>query len=255
MNDSGISRAFSRVAAVLAMLLIVTLSGCGPKPIAADPGAAAAPGAGAPAPQPRLHPDEQRLIDGMEAHRKGRTADALAALGPLADHRNPQIAGRASGTLGLIYLQRGDFQRAITHLRPAAEKLDGDDAAQAYLHLGQAHQKLGRWAEARTWLSLAVSKAQDAGLREAAKRLLASTGYTLQLGAYSTKANADTQAVKMRSAADRAGVGTPRVVPSRGDSGQTLYLVQVGRFSTFDSAMSARGKLGRNDAIVVVMSE
>ena len=200
--------------------------------------------------------DEQKLIAGMEAHSSGRTAQAISLLAPLATHANPQIAGRASGTLGLIYLQRGDHQRAISYLRPAAEKLD-DPAAQAhaYFHLGQAHQKLGRWSEARTWLSLAVSKAQDEGLRDAAKRLLASTGYTLQLGAYSTKANADTQAVQMRAAAERAGAGAPRVVPSRGDNGQTLYLVQAGRFSTFDSAMAARQKMGRSDAIVVAMSE
>jgi len=233
---------------LLMLTAALTLGGCGPQKPA--PG-----GAASGATSRSMSADEQRLAAGMAAYEAGRTNEAISHLAPLASHRDARIAGRASATLGLIYLARGEHPRAISHLRPAAEKLSGDDAAQAYFHLGQAHQKLGRWAEARTWLSLTVSKASDDGLREAAKRLLASTGYTLQLGAYSTKANAEKQAVEMKAVADRASLGSPRVVPSRNPEGGTLFLVQVGRFSTFDSAMQARQKLGRNDAIVVAMSE
>lgn len=197
--------------------------------------------------------DQARFVLGMSAYRLGRGSEAIEHLRQAAESGDRTISGRAHATLGLIYAGRSEHHRAIRHLEQATRKLDGDDEARAYYHLALSEQKLGRWASARTHLSLAVSSTSDPSLRRAARQQQDATGYTLQLGAFSEKSNADEHALQMRSRT--SGIGSPRVIPSTTSSGDRLYLVQVGRFSTFASAAQARRRLGRTDVMITPLSE
>jgi tetratricopeptide (TPR) repeat protein len=192
-----------------------------------------------------------RLTAGMNAHRAGKDSEAIAILTPLTTEKDKAIAGRAAASVGLIYEERGDHTRAAEMFRIAADNLTGNDAAQAAYHLGRCYQRMGRWPEARTSLAQAQSKATDPALREAARSVQTATGYTIQFGAFSTRTNADQQAVALRRESEAAGLGVPRVVPSKSANGQQLYLVQAGKFNTFEAAVGGKTKLSRANAIIV----
>lgn len=195
-----------------------------------------------------------RYIAGASAYQLGRNSEAARHLAPLTGHSDRELAGRANATLGLIHLRRNRHEQAIASFERAADRLQGEDRAHAYYHLAVAQQRLGRWTQARTSLSHAINHSNDRAFRREVQQRLATTGFTLQLGAFSRRANADRAARESRSVASRAGIGSPRVVPSTAGDGARLYLVQVGSFASFDSAVTARRRLGRTDAIITVMS-
>jgi len=193
--------------------------------------------------------DQGKYIAGMSAYRLGRASQALSRLTPLTSHRANDIAGPASATVGLIHTARGRHAQAITYFKKAVENLRGEDQAQAYFHLGNAEQKLGRWSSARTHMSLAISRSDDSAFRRAVRERMNASAFTLQFGAFSSRSNAESHARKIASQTRAAGLGTPSVVTAS-SSGKTLYLVQVGQYGTYDSALSARRRLNRTDVII-----
>jgi cell division protein FtsN len=79
------------------------------------------------------------------------------------------------------------------------------------------------------------------------------TGYTIQLGAFSQPSNARQAARTWRGRASQRGLGEPRLLRSQNE-GQTLTLVQLGRFNTVRAANQARDRLGASEAIVVPLA-
>ena len=196
--------------------------------------------------------DQVRFITGMSAYRTSRDADAIRLLTPLLNNQDKRIAGPANATLGLVYSERGEYERAAGLFRGAASLLEGESMAEANFYLGVTEQKIGHWPDARAHLLLAESRSTDAKLREAVRQRLSTTGFTLQFGAYNDGKNAEERAHLLKSVTARAGLGEPRVVAGSG-GGKKLYLVQAGQFSTFEAATKAKQQVGRSDAVIAAV--
>ncbi len=177
------------------------------------------------------------LIAGMSAHALDRNDEAERWVGPLTASQDREIAGRASATLGLIEQKRGRHARAVQLLQDAAGKLSGDEAARA------------RAAAAIS--SRAMEGGSVASLPSATPR--GSLGpYTLQLGAFSNRGNADGMARTAGDAARRAGLGEPQVTIDQDSKGRSLWVVRVGSFPSRAAAM--RGQRSFPKAVVVQTS-
>jgi len=195
--------------------------------------------------------DLAHYMAGMSAYRLENFAQAERYLRVAANSRDQAMAADAQSTLGLIYSRRGRYAQAADTLLRSARSQTGEDRAQAYFYAGIAQQKLGRWPSARTSLLLARSSTRDSALARRINTQLAVTGYTIQVGAFTRRANADKAASVYASRAASARVGPVRVVPTTRSDGRAVNLVQVGRFATFNAANAARGRLGDTGALVV----
>lgn len=193
---------------------------------------------------------QARYLAGLSAYRLGRDAEAEAYLAPLTACRDTEIAGSANATLGLIHASRNDDTQAVRYFEPAVDKLRGADAARAHYHMALSLQKLGQWASAKTHLDRALAGSRDAALRKVIMQRAAARAFTIQLGAYGQRKNADAKVREMGQACGRAGIASPQIVLSV-DEGKTLYLVQVGRFDTYGAASLALRKLRTRDAWIV----
>lgn len=190
-----------------------------------------------------------RYVAGMSAYQLKKDEEALRFLTAVAGEEDPAIAGPAAATVGLIHVRTGYHAKALPYFLQAAKLLKGEDQAQALYHMGAAEQRLGHWPDARVHLEQALNSTAKLDLRDAIRKRLTTTGFTIQLGVYSEKKNADQQAMKAQPAAQKAGLGTPRVVTGAA-SGKTMFYVQLGQYPTYDAAMKARQSLGRIDALV-----
>ena len=153
-----------------------------------------------------------------------------------------QLAADAEAALGLNHAQMGKHDLAIRELLNAAPGLQGNDKANAYLFAAISQQKLGRRSAARTNLLLASQNATDPALRQQINQLLGVTGYTLQTGAFTKENNARTAAQKLAGQARPLNMGQARILVIT-QNGRKFYRVQIGRFTSFDSANRSRNDL------------
>jgi tetratricopeptide (TPR) repeat protein len=195
--------------------------------------------------------DLAHYMAGMSAYRLGNYSTAERYLRVAAASRDDAMAADARSTLGLIYSGRGRYADAAEALLGSAKLQTGEDRAQAYFYAGIAQQKLGRWPQARTSLLLARRSTRDAGLAGRIDQQLAVTGYTIQVGAFSRRANADKAASRYAVKAASAKLGPVHVTPTTRADGLAVNLVQVGRFATFKAASEARSRLGDLGALIV----
>lgn len=195
--------------------------------------------------------DLAHYLAGISAYRMGNMATAERFLRVAALSGDESMAADASSTLGLIYSQMGRYSEAATAFQRGANLQRGEDRAQAYFYAGVAQQKLGRRPQARTSLLLARKSTRDTGLVGRIDQQLAVTGYTIQVGAFRSRANADKLAAGYVVRASSAKVGSVFVVPGTGSDGREVNLVQVGRFATFGAASQASRLLGDRNAVIV----
>lgn len=189
------------------------------------------------------------LVAGMSAYELKKYGEAEQWLRPASRSADQQIAGRASATLGLVGVARERYSVAALDLSTAGRKLTGNDAAQSNFFAGECYNLLGRLDAARKSYALALATAEDPQLRSRIEGRMNASDFTLQLGAFSNKTNADKAVATAGSRAQRAGLPTPTVVSTPDATGRTIYLVQTGRFKTRGEAQAARLKLG-TDAVV-----
>jgi len=193
--------------------------------------------------------ERARLIAGLSAQAMGQPRDAERWLGPLLTSPNRQIRARALATVGLIELETRRYEQAAAHLSQAATLLSGDARAQAGLNAGDAYAALGRPDAARLQYRRAYSATRNDNLRAAITDRLERSGFTIQLGAFARRMNAERAAENAVAIADRLGLGAPEVVVSTDAQGRTLYLVQLGRFQSRDEAERIRTDLGLSSII------
>jgi len=198
-----------------------------------------------------LRRDEAYYLAGLSAYRLGRGEQAIDHLARATRSRDDTLAAEAHATLGLIHAGRRNDTTARRHLQAAVDDLRGPDRAQVHYQLGRIDQRAGRWASARSHLSIALSLSDDAHFRRVIRQHMAAEGFTLQFGAYSDRARARRQAADLRRTAQRLRTAYPEVVPSVTESGRTLYLVQMGRFTTEAQARRAAERSGEDDVFVV----
>ncbi|MGP1309253.1 MAG: SPOR domain-containing protein [Phycisphaerales bacterium] len=195
--------------------------------------------------------DKQRamLIAGLSAQALGQNGDAKMWFREVERSSDPEIAGRARAGLGLIALNEGDHVRAAALLSTASAQLSGDEAARSSFFAGQAYEAMGRLDRARTQYLIAKGLSDSPSLSSNVQSALASLGrkgYTVQLGAFASRVNAQRAADSYSDETARLNLGSPRIVERRGvgASGEgVLYLVQVGSFRAESEAESARNDL------------
>lgn len=195
--------------------------------------------------------DEANYLAGLSAYRLGRGAEAIDRLERATRSRDATLAAQAHATLGLIHAGRRNDGAARRHLETAVEDLRGPDRAQVHYHLGRIDQRAGRWAAARSHLSIALSLTDDADLRRVIRQQMGAEGFTLQFGAYSQREHAERRANELRPLARRLRTDYPKVIPGATESGGTLYLVQMGSFTTEALARRAAERSGDQDVYIV----
>jgi len=195
------------------------------------------------------------LVVGLSAHAMGEDVEAERWLRPLRGSRNAEIAGKALATLGLIASERDEHERAAALLSEAANKLEGDDAAYAAFHAGEAYASLGRIDAARLQYNAAYAAADDPELQRRVTERLSRSAFTLQLGAFSSRHNAQQAVREFTPITVGVGLGAPRIIRAERSGGRVLYLVQVGRFNDRDDASVARQRLGGDAVIAAVQPD
>ena len=193
---------------------------------------------------------EAAYVAGLSANALGQTGAAERMLRKAVTSKDETLAADASAQLGLVYSQQGRYEAALRVLLWAAERQQGEDKAQSFYYAGIAQQKMGQWSQARATLYNALRHTADPAMEQQVRDQLATTGWTLQVGAF---AQADTATTTAQSVADRAarlGLGSPRLVESTDARGQRLTLVQVGTFTSYQSAARYRDHLGATGVII-----
>jgi len=193
---------------------------------------------------------------GMAAYRNKDPMAAQQYLQMAAASTNKLLAADAKASLGLVYADRNLFRLSADSLLDAAKDLSGENKANAYYYAGVAQQKDGRWPQARTTLSLAMSNSKDAAFRQRVSDQLRITGYTLQVGAFDVESNAQNMARNYGPKAVQLRMTAPRVVPWTDPVvNRRRYLVWVGQFSSWPTALMGRDGLGITNAVVTPLTE
>lgn len=194
--------------------------------------------------------DQAALVAGMSAYELRRYDDAERWLRPVSRSIDRAAAGRAFATLGLVGVRQDRYSTAALDLQAAGRRLTGDDAAQANYFAGECYTLTGDLERARAAYNAALRTAESPALRERVGQRLATSDFTLQLGAFSSKVNADrTLALAARRAAERK-LPAPAITTAQDVAGRTIYLVRMGMFKTRAEAVSARTRLGMESAVV-----
>ncbi len=196
--------------------------------------------------------DHAALIAGMSAYELKKYPEAERWLRPASRSTDREIAGRALATLGLVNVARERYSTAAIDFSSAGRRLTADEAARAHFLAGECYSILGRLDAAQRAYALAGSLAKDASTRSRAANRMTATGYTLQIGAFSNRANADRTAATGAARAAAAALPAPAIVATPDATGRTIYLVQIGRFTTKEDAAIAKSKL-QGDAVIVQM--
>lgn len=195
-----------------------------------------------------------QLTAGLSCHALKQPALAQHHLEGLTGSADPQIAGRAEATLGQIAQQRGNHKYAADLFNRASKKLEGDDSARAAMRAGESLSIMGNQNAATQQYRAAAENADTARLKQHADRLSKQGPFTIQAGAYSTRANADKRAAELAALAQRAGLTRP-VVLADTINGRPGYSVRIGAFTSKGEANTARAKLGSGQFVVVAANE
>ncbi len=195
---------------------------------------------------PRLKA-EAAYVAGLSAYRLGDVEEARVQLDLAAGSADPQTAGRAKAMLGLLLSSKGQSNDAAQLFKAAAGALRDEDARQAAHHAALAYEQAGDPVAAETWAAFSAGFAR----RDLTGLGTAPAGFVLQVGAFRDRDRARRAAGDAAVLARRHGHGPVRIVPGVEARGQSLHLVQFGRFPTRSAAANARGQLGQLEYIVV----
>lgn len=167
---------------------------------------------------------------------------ATYALHPLMNDADPTVAGRALAALGLVDALRERHASSADLLSRGARKLSGEDAASAHFHAGLSYELAGSSAAARQSYRAALSMTSDPDLRQSIESRMGSSGYTIQVGAFANRTNAERAGAEATRRAQASGLslGGHSIVAVPDASGRTLYRVQIGQFATRNEALAAR---------------
>lgn len=190
------------------------------------------------------------FVAGTAAYKKGDMHSAVIYLQQAVRSNDPAVVGNAGATLGMAYADLGWYDASANALLHAADHLSGEDQARAYFYAAIAQQRLGRWAQARTNLILARGATADEAFQEKCNQQLRVTGYTLRTGEFHSTADAEQASAQLEQRSLPLEIGKTRVTSTQRE-GRTVVQVQVGEFSSFDSARQARARLGEKHAVIM----
>ncbi len=190
-------------------------------------------------------------LAGLCAYQLGDLGQAEQWLTTASRSSHPPTVGKAKAALGLVLMDQHRPREAAGRLKEAAGVLAGEDARLAAYHAAMAYQQAGEEASADRWFKVAGGDAGTAGTDTASRPILF---FTLQAGAFRHRRHAERIAGDVSAIAMHHGLSAARIVPSRDQRGQTLYLVQFGRFRSRSAAAAARSDLGELQYIVALLT-
>lgn len=187
---------------------------------------------------------------GLAAYRLKQYTTAQRYLESATGSSNRLLSGDAYATIGLIHHRLGRLHRASNAFIAASKRLSGENRAKSYYFAAVVENKLGSTAKAMTYLTLSKSLTRDHTLKQRINLEQNQTGFTVQAGAFRSQSRAHDQVKRVNQRAGTRGIGRARLVQA--DRGPlTLWLVQIGHFSTFATAERARKLLHLPDTRVV----
>ncbi|MCX5659135.1 MAG: SPOR domain-containing protein [Planctomycetota bacterium] len=205
--------------------------------------------------QPLSARQKAAYFAGLSAYRLNNLDRAQQELTLASQSPDKQISADAKATLGLVFDAQGRYGLASDSLMDAAQTMTGQDKANAYFYAARAQQKMGRWPVARTSLSMALSNSRDPAFRARVQEQMRITGFTIQTGAFEVEDNARTAAEQLANKVASMRLGRPRVVASVDPGSQRrLYLVQVGQFTSWPTALQARDRIATTKSIIVPLA-
>lgn len=184
--------------------------------------------------------EEIGYLAGLSAYRLQRYSNAKTYLEPLTRGTNSEIAGNAAATLGLSAYEQGDYRTAVDRFKQAAERLTGEGKAEAAYYAGLSHQQLQQWSQARLQFQVARGITEDPALIQKLDAEIRASGFTLQLGVFTARDNAQKRAAEFNASHDARTLGEARVTQRPGQGGRTFHVVQVGEFPSYNAAERAR---------------
>jgi tetratricopeptide (TPR) repeat protein len=191
-----------------------------------------------------------QLTAGLSAYANHDSIQAKTYLQPLIHSSDPRIAGRAEAVLGQIAEQEGNHTVAADMFKRASSHLDGDDSARASIRAGNSLTSINKPAEAAAQYRVAAKQADSPAVKKTADKLSEPGPFSIQVGAFTSRASADKKVQQMRPATLKVGLGAPRIVPDSFD-GKPGFAVQIGMFSSRAAASAAKTKLGAGQFLIV----
>jgi tetratricopeptide (TPR) repeat protein len=194
---------------------------------------------------------EAWYLKGMAECRSSDRAAARQDLQAALDGASaPEVRAKAALALADLAHEDGDMALAENMYRAAvADAEEGSETSgRARYRLGCVLQRQGRWKEADSEFDRVVFLFADADLASAAARRTHGSAWTVQAGAMTTSAAADTLAKALQARGTDAEVA-PAVV-----AGKPVFVVTSGRFATHEEAVAHLPAVSqvRADAFVTV---
>ena len=179
--------------------------------------------------------DEAYYLRGLARTRTINLPEARDDLtAAISETNNPELRAKAMVALGDMAYDSNDMALAEKMYRQSLEDaLDGDKkTAHAHFRLGCVLQRLGRWKEADVQLDRTVYLLSNSELGKLASERTHSLAWTIQAGAFEKKNSADQTANRLKGKGLQA-VSKPILYDDR-----LIFVVHVGRFSTYDQALA-----------------
>jgi len=195
--------------------------------------------------------DEAYYLRGLALYRLKDREGARADLNEAASRTSHKaLRVRAMAALGELAYEDGEMAFAENMYRQALAAMAPDDvqADRVHYRLGCILQRQGRWRKADAQFNRLIYRFGDSALAGRARARVHCSMWTVQAAAYSRKARAAAAAAKLR----RSGLSSFSRAVSTG--GELLFVVQVGRYATYEQAASALPDVRKHskDAFVTV---
>jgi tetratricopeptide (TPR) repeat protein len=181
---------------------------------------------------------EAAYLAGLSTYRQGRLKAAQDYFHKALTARDDQVVGRSRAMLGVIQLDQGHPTEAASLLSDAAKQLKGPEGQEAARQAASAYAAAGTPLTGSRW-----TKATGSSLSTA-------TAFALQVGAFRERNRAENAARAVEPLARQHALGPVQVIQRTDPRGRTLFLVQLGRFSTRNAASLARNRIGQSEYIV-----
>ncbi len=201
--------------------------------------------------------DKAAYLSGLAAFQLGRMDDAGRAFATAAKSSDRELSGRAKAMMAGVAVDQGRWSDASDLYADAATLLKGAEADRAR-SLSQEAASRAAAGKARVTRTpsddsatgkITASPPPRPPVRTTDADSAAVGSFTIVAGTYGSEVAARQRATLLADQARRAGVGSPRVVPSSAPRGR-VWLVEVGVFSDRAKAQAALKKLPISDGIV-----
>ena len=147
----------------------------------------------------------------------------------------PELRGKAALALGDLAWDAEDMPTAADRYRTAVDNMNASvrPADHAAYRLGCALQRLGRWEDADLQFSRVMELFPSEELAERSARRIHGQSWTIQIAAFDDRARAEAAVKELADQGVRADVS-----PAMG-RGKPVFVVQSGRFATWEQATAA----------------